>query len=503
MAGDEELGQLALDALAWSGDAEARTDALVAALGQRLDLADCHLYTRDDAGRSYRLQHAWTASGLARDESAASGGSTGAGAASGGAPQLQLSLDPGTPPLTGVATEVGVLHAVPLRVPGRIDAFLLVGNGRAGIGRGTRRALTRSLDVVAAVAGQLRHEAELERTLAATTARAETSRRLHGSAVDLDQFLGLLLDLAISATSSEGGFVAVAGGDLELRLRAARGLPEEVLAVDLSAGTGLFDWELASEAAPLLIRDPAQAAALGLRSLLALPLQQGTVPLGVFAVATLTRPGAFDAGSLQLLSSFADQVTLMLDNQRVFAEFTDRYLTVLEGISGAVDARRPGPARYSQVASSVAEAVAGNLGLSSDDRAALRRAGLVHDVGLAAMPSATDQYAVDVEHPAVGAGLLESVPVRPILVEAVECHHEWYDGWGFPRGLRGEEIPIGGRIMGLAAFAADMATGDPVRPGWGVDRLVEEIVTRAGSQFDPAVAEAAVALLPDHLPTTG
>jgi hypothetical protein len=501
MGGDGGLDQVVLGALALSGDAEARSAALVAGIGGRLELSDCHLYARDDTGGRYRLQHAWTSPSRDHERLEGEGRSTGAGEASGGAPQLQLSLDPDTLPLAPVATEVGVLHALPLRVPGRIDAFLLVGNGRSGLGRGTRRALLHAHDVVTAVAGQLRHEAALERELATTTARAETSRRLHGSAVDLDQFLGLLLDLAISATSSEGGFVAVAGRDLQLRLRATRGLPEEVLAVDLSTRTGLFDWELASEDAPLLIRDPAQAAALGLRSLLALPLQQGAVPLGVFAVATMTKGGAFDAASLRLLASFADQVTLMLDNQRVFAEFTDRYLTVLEGISGAVDARRPGPARYSQVASSVAEAVAGNLGLSSDDRAALRRAGLVHDVGLAAMPSATDQYAVDVEHPAVGAGLLESVPVRPILVEAVECHHEWYDGWGFPRGLRGEEIPIGGRIMGLAAFAADMVTGDPVRAGWGVDRLVEEIVTRAGSQFDPAVAEAAIPLLPDHLPS--
>ncbi len=498
MKADDEVGTAALGALRGRGTADERARDFVAAIGERLQLADCHLYTREEATGAYRLQHAWM-SGRTAGLRASAVGPAGAAEVAGGSPQLQLFVEAGVEPFAVIATQAGPLHVVPLQVPGRIDGLLLVGDGRGGLARRTRRALLRATDVVAAVTGQLRHEAGLERELAATTARTDTSRRLHGSTVDLDQFLELLLELAIAATSSEGAFVAVAGRDGELALRAASGLSAELSSVDLSTRTGLFDWELASEAAPLLLRDAEQAASLGLRSVLALPLQQGDVALGVFALLTFSRPGAFDADSIRLLASFADQVTLMLDNQRVFAQFTDRYLTVLEGIAAAVDARRQGSTRYSQVAASVAELIAVALQLAPDDREALRRAGLVHDVGLAALPGATNQYAIDVEHPAVGAGLLQSVPVSPVLVAAVECHHEWFDGWGFPRGLRGDEIPVGGRIMGLAAFVADMVTGDPVRSGWEAGRVIEEIGARSGSQFDPAVVAVTLPLLEDHL----
>jgi len=487
----EQVRATALGSLTASGPAEARTAQLMTGLGHELALADCRLYVRDGSASAYRLAQTWT--------SDTSGSRPPVPTAEADRHEAQLELTAGpSAPLETVLTQSGPLHALRLEVPGSLDALLLVRDARGGLSRGARRALVAGTDVLAAVVAELRREGELERDLATTTARAETSRRLHGSAVELDQFLRLLIELAVSATHSEAGFVAVAGPRGDLAVRARVGLSDEV-EIDLTAQSGMFDWELAQADAPLLLRDPAQAAALGFRSVLALPLQERGVPLGVFGLVTMSRPAAFGEQSLQLLSSFADQITLMLDNQRVFAEFTERYLVVLEGIAAAVDARRPGTAGYSRTVARVAAAVSERMALAPQDQEALRRAGLLHDIGLAALPGARDHYAVDLEHPAVGAGLLETVPVSPVLVSAVQCHHEWYDGWGFPHGLRGDQIPPGGRILALAAFAGDMRTGDPARAAWSVERVIEEVRTRAGSQFDPLVVEASVPLLPDVL----
>ena len=75
------------------------------------------------------------------------------------------------------------------------------------------------------------------------------------------------------------------------------------------------------------------------------------------------------------------------------------------------------------------------------------------------------------------------------------AHHEWYDGWGFPNSLRGEEIPRPARVLAAAEFIAEMAAGDPVREPWDAARIAAELRQRRGSQFDPFVADAALSLL--------
>lgn len=480
MSGPDDVRARALRTLGGDGTAEARSAVLVAGLGQDLGLSHCRLYVRDGEGEPLRLAHGWSGTSIGGDD-----------------PQLELHTVP-VAPLGPVTTTSGAFQALSLPLGGARSAVLLLRDHAGGLSRGARRAVLQEAPTLAAVVGQLRREAALERDLAATTARSDSGRRLHGSAVELEQFLRLLLELAVSATTSEAGFVAVAGPTGELVVRARIGLAPE-LPLDLSPQNGLFDWELAEPDAPLLLRDPQQAAELGMRSVLALPLQRDGLPLGVIGLATLTRPAAFGSQSLQLLSSFLDQISLMLDNQRVFAEFTERYLGVLEGLAAAVDARRPGTVGYAPTVAAVAAATARQLGLSAAEQEALHRAGLLHDIGLAALPGARDRYAVDVEHPVVGAGLLETVPVSPVLVSAVQCHHEWFDGWGFPGGLRGEQIPLGGRVLAYAAFAADMRTGDPARPAWQVERIVAEVRSRSGSQFDPQVVEVGAPLLGDVL----
>ena len=87
------------------------------------------------------------------------------------------------------------------------------------------------------------------------------------------------------------------------------------------------------------------------------------------------------------------------------------------------------------------------------------------------------------------------MPLHPWVAESVAAHHEWWDGWGFPRGLAGEAIPRGGRILAAAEFLDEMSSGDPVRAPWGVEKLVAELEVRAGKQLEPEVAQAVIRLL--------
>jgi len=86
--------------------------------------------------------------------------------------------------------------------------------------------------------------------------------------------------------------------------------------------------------------------------------------------------------------------------------------------------------------------------------------------------------------------MFDLLPNSQAISEVIATHHEWYDGWGFPAGLKGDAIPIGGRIMALAEFITESTTADPIQAAFPPPKLIEEIGTRRGRQFDPAVVDA-------------
>jgi putative nucleotidyltransferase with HDIG domain len=352
---------------------------------------------------------------------------------------------------------------------------------------------------MAVVIGQARREEELRQRLASATAQVEASRKLAGSAVDVERLVSLLLDLALAGTRTEAGFVAVRTEARRLEVRAAAGMPEGFAeTVDLSPETGMFDWS-AAEGGALFLRDFEAAERMGIKSLLAVPLMEEGDPLGIFSLVTFAEAAEFEEHDLALLEAFSEQIRLMLYNAQLFGSFTERYLTTVEGLAHALDARRPDTLGHHHTVSAVATAIARESGLADEESEAVRIAGLIHDVGLAG--SAEGSWESDVEHPIVGASLVAHLPLHPGVSGAVATHHEWFDGWGFPAGLSGEEIPLTGRALAVAEFLVELSTPDEVRPGWPRDKLGVELAQRSGSQFDPHMADAAARLLAqDALP---
>src|SRR5207244_4181551 len=148
-----------------------------------------------------------------------------------------------------------------------------------------------------------------------------------GSALDLRRYLGLLLELAVRATRTEAGFVAIVGAERRIRVEAEFDLPEGfAAAVDLDPISGLLDWSAAFEEGALFLRDLDAAARLGIRSLLAVPLLEAGEPLGILALVNFGEAGTFDEGSLELLATFAEQIRQMLHNDRLFQDFSARFL---------------------------------------------------------------------------------------------------------------------------------------------------------------------------------
>lgn len=90
--------------------------------------------------------------------------------------------------------------------------------------------------------------------------------------------------------------------------------------------------------------------------------------------------------------------------------------------------------------------------------------------------------------------MISILPLPQGVVDAVATHHE-YDGWGFPKGLKGDEISLEGRILALAEYFVEATTVTEIRPSMSLNKLMQEIEVRRGNQFAPAVVDALLEIL--------
>lgn len=498
-SGDSGQGGWApiLDSLASSVGVRERLDTLLGAVAAHVGAPAVYLYVGDEGGRRFHLErsHGGPAGALVAESGEES---PEGGAASGAAtPPLELVRSPEWEGLRVASSPAGTLFSVPLRLHDRVIGLLQVGPFAGAEPPSSWVERLREIEhPVAVVAMRTLEEERLRRELSALQSRESVGRRLQGSALQVERHLTLLLAMAVAATGADGGFVAIVDRDTrEVSLAAAQGLPDSFTEhVDLSPPTGLFDWS-ASAGGALFVRDFEAAAALGIGSILAVPLLEGAEALGIFALASFGRGASIDIEALDLLATFAGQSAQALRNDRLFRSFAEGYLDTVRGLAHSLDARRSDMHGHHEHVAAFAEAVARRLAVPAEEVEAIRLGGLVHDVGLAGTVSGTDVYLADYDHPTIGAGLIEHLPLHPGVAAGIVAHHEWYDGWGFPNSLRGEAIPRPGRILSIAEFVAEMAAGDPVRAPWDADRIAREIRQRRGSQFDPTVADAALDLL--------
>jgi diguanylate cyclase (GGDEF)-like protein len=167
-------------------------------------------------------------------------------------------------------------------------------------------------------------------------------------------------------------------------------------------------------------------------------------------------------------------------------------------LAKAVDARDTYTGSHSERVSELAARVAGRLGLEPEQVELTRLAGSLHDLGKLAIPeeilrkpgALTDSERLVLErHPQIGFRMLDSLGVDPVA-DLVLHHHERWDGAGYPDGLRGEEIPLGARII-FVADAYDAMTSDRIyRPKRSSDAALAELERCAGTQFDPEIVAA-------------
>jgi diguanylate cyclase (GGDEF)-like protein/putative nucleotidyltransferase with HDIG domain len=205
-----------------------------------------------------------------------------------------------------------------------------------------------------------------------------------------------------------------------------------------------------------------------------------------------------------LFHSYHTVVSRLREEQEQTRRAMEIQLATIEALALAIEAKAGCTPEHIRSIQQYAGTLAEAAGLSDADVQAVRTAALLHDVGNMAVPEhilaksdklTPEEFERVKIHPRVGADILRDVDFGAPVSDLVLCHHERWDGLGYPAGLRGEHIPIGARILAIADCYSTLQTERPYRPACTQREAVAVLREFAGRSFDPALVELLIARL--------
>jgi diguanylate cyclase (GGDEF)-like protein len=196
-----------------------------------------------------------------------------------------------------------------------------------------------------------------------------------------------------------------------------------------------------------------------------------------------------------------------LDEVGTYARRND--LSAVYALVSTVEARDLYTYGHSRKVNSYAVPLAEAIGLSPDDVSEVSTAALLHDIGKIGIPDkvlnkrgglSREDWETIKSHPRLGANIVGNIPNLVPCVSSILYHHERWDGDGYPERLKGEEIPIGARILAIADSFQAMTSTRPYRPALSLEEAVKELRQGAGIHFDPYLVEVFIGIVQAGLP---
>jgi putative two-component system response regulator len=212
-----------------------------------------------------------------------------------------------------------------------------------------------------------------------------------------------------------------------------------------------------------------------------------------------------------LESKVAERTVELVLKRREIEELYEKlqvsYETTLEALAAALDTRDTETQGHSVRVSEYTVVIARRMGVADPELTEIRRGALLHDVGKIGIPDAVlrkpgkltaQEWAEMKKHPEIGYRILSGINFLEKSLPIVIAHQERFDGSGYPRGLKGDEIPLGARIFAVVDTLDAMTSDRPYRSALDYETAREEIVRNSGIQFDPKVVEAFLSIPPEE-----
>jgi putative nucleotidyltransferase with HDIG domain len=335
------------------------------------------------------------------------------------------------------------------------------------------------------------------------------------SSLGLKRVLELVMDTLIALMNAERGFLMLREPDGKLKVRIARGidnvnLNEEVFSISntvvrrvVESGESVLTTNAQDDPR---FGEQLSVAAYHLLSILCAPLKIKDDLIGVIYVDNRAHTGIFRTDDLGIISAFANQAAVAIDNARLFddlqasnAELEIAYQATLEGWVHALDLRDKETEGHTQRVTALTQRLAHSMGVDDAAMIHITRGALLHDIGKMAIPDrillkpgelTVEERALIQKHPVYAYEMLKPIKFLHPALDIPYCHHEKWDGSGYPRGLKGEQIPFAARIFCVVDVWDALIYDRPYRKGIAPAGVRKMITNESGSHFDPRVVDA-------------
>jgi HD-GYP domain-containing protein (c-di-GMP phosphodiesterase class II) len=315
---------------------------------------------------------------------------------------------------------------------------------------------------------------------------------------DLDELLEKIMQVAREICAADASSILMVDNETrELYFKVAQGEKgRKVKSVRFALNEGIAGW-VAANRKPLMINDVLSdprylmrvdvETSFQTRNMVCVPIIWENELLGIIEVLNKRDGGDFTEDDLKFISILASQAAVAINSARTISDLQNFFIYMVEILVMAIESVTKTDSGFTMKVARTATKMARQMGISGKDYENLYYASMLFNIGKL-MAGEVNGKVPSSYHSLMGGETLRQIMLLEKIAPIVEAHLERYDGSGGPRGLKGEEIPMGARILGMAlAFEERRAAA---RNGDGPEVTPEKFVNENTSAFDPAVARA-------------
>lgn len=239
-------------------------------------------------------------------------------------------------------------------------------------------------------------------------------------------------------------------------------------------------------------------------SLICAPLMIRNSILGVLVIRKKKSREIFNKKDLHHILSLTKRASLNLENKILYESIYSNIMDTLKSLISSVQARDHYTEEHSRRVTDISLKIAACMNCSASDIECLKIAGVLHDVGKIAVPDSillkpdkltVEEFMIIKNHPTIGENILRPVVLLEKERKIIQCHHERWDGKGYPLGIAGAEIPYLARILSVADSFDAMTNNRPYRSAMTQEKAVAELIANKNTQFDADIVDAFVEII--------
>lgn len=355
------------------------------------------------------------------------------------------------------------------------------------------------------------HRMELEKSLAENRRLLDLTEKIALTTAFPDLLRATLQAVHDVVKGDTGSLMLFDDMTGELKIKAAFGLPKEAGTYRVELGQGISGW-VAQNKKALLVKDLPDyikplASRSDLVSAISVPMIAGDFLVGVVNIGSRDPKISFSSKDIKLTVRLLRQAAISIRNSKDCYGLESLYLDLMKAMTQVVEARDPYSQGHSENVTRYSVAIASEMALPPGKVRAIKLAAMVHDVGYAAIspsifkvtePLSTIERALIKTHPVLAGEMMKKIPRLADVATIILHHHERFGGSGYAGGLKGEEIPLGSRILSVADAFDAMTSKKAYREAFPAAEAVIELRRGSGSQFDPEIVRIFCQLLEEN-----